>query len=59
MCIFAALAVAHWFKASKTLLGIETQLRAKYASLDSRFKASKTLLGIETGQLVIDIFDIH
>ncbi len=37
------------FKASKTLLGIETTVRFKFAELHvKRFKASKTLLGIET-----------
>ncbi len=36
------------FKASKTLLGIETCLRNVHESKKSGFKASKTLLGIET-----------
>ncbi len=36
------------FKASKTLLGIETNENAVPLYLHCRFKASKTLLGIET-----------
>ena len=37
------------FKASKTLLGIETHTHFIFIELNpDRFKASKTLLGIET-----------
>ena len=36
------------FKASKTLLGIETNLFKILTSFWAGFKASKTLLGIET-----------
>ncbi len=36
------------FKASKTLLGIETNKRENNSISAFRFKASKTLLGIET-----------
>ncbi len=36
------------FKASETLLGIETSLSFTTSNNGSRFKASETLLGIET-----------
>ena len=36
------------FKASETLLGIETHTLLESAHRNSRFKASETLLGIET-----------
>jgi hypothetical protein len=36
------------FKASETLLGIETLSRMKLLELSLRFKASETLFGIET-----------
>jgi argininosuccinate lyase len=36
------------FKASETLLGIETILINSAIALNKRFKASETLLGIET-----------
>ena len=36
------------FKASETLLGIETDQEAGASDLVSSFKASETLLGIET-----------
>ncbi len=36
------------FKASETLLGIETIAHSYVSSSDWRFKASETLLGIET-----------
>ncbi len=36
------------FKASKTLLGIETRIAAEVIAAKNGFKASKTLLGIET-----------
>ena len=36
------------FKASETLLGIETTSKALWSPQELRFKASETLLGIET-----------
>ena len=36
------------FKASETLLGIETNRLARITEKRNRFKASETLLGIET-----------
>ena len=39
---------AQRFKASETLLGIETLLPIPYRRRSNRFKASETLLGIET-----------
>ena len=36
------------FKASETLLGIETQMRRAQKEWTEGFKASETLLGIET-----------
>ena len=36
------------FKASETLLGIETKLRLHFGRITRSFKASETLLGIET-----------
>ncbi len=43
----SALAVS--FKASETLLGIETFSKGAGVAMASCFKASETLLGIETG----------
>ncbi len=43
-----AIAIAGGFKASETLLGIETWLNAAAQIDDCSFKASETLLGIET-----------
>ena len=41
------------FKASETLLGIETPLIRGFVFLIAGFKASETLLGIETLWLII------
>ena len=40
--------VADCFKASETLLGIETMLTSWRGDWEESFKASETLLGIET-----------
>ena len=42
------------FKASETLLGIETIYANRIAEVDLGFKASETLLGIETFPKKID-----
>ncbi len=47
---FVMLPEGNRFKASKTLLGIETILSQAAGGRAVRFKASKTLLGIETHQ---------
>ena len=39
------------FKASETLLGIETSVTSSAVSIKEGFKASETLLGIETFSL--------
>ena len=44
--------VSTGFKASETLLGIETVFGINTVATNSRFKASETLLGIETGVVV-------
>ncbi len=44
----ASLSAPSWFKASKTLLGIETWFPQPRTTWSNWFKASKTLLGIET-----------
>ena len=44
--------IADGFKASETLLGIETQLLDRLGLIEPSFKASETLLGIETNPRV-------
>ncbi len=48
MAMAAAMATDMGFNASKTLLGIETNINGRFFSASAGFKASKTLLGIET-----------
>ena len=43
------------FKASETLLGIETGVDPKWALLNDGFKASETLLGIETTKDCVEL----
>ena len=45
------------FKASETLLGIETAIAFNKFSSRIRFKASETLLGIETSRF--NLFDLE
>ncbi len=46
------------FKASETLLGIETQNATPQPFMLKRFKASETLLGIETSRSIFQKFKI-
>ncbi len=47
------------FKASETLLGIETRSKTITGVFFSGFKASETLLGIETKSLKENLKPIH